>query len=138
MFCCHRLFGLEIFSLNVVSFFFPKFLYSTFGKDKGVNSLSRFTEYDFMISPRSQGRARRPAFLLEVPWSAYHSYDFGKSLLIIKRVLGRWRRAPWNSRYNMLFQILPLCFAIQSNCSSFWDQGCSVLGYSVLSPVHSG
>lgn len=109
MFCCHRLFGLEIFSLNVVSFFFPKFLYGTFGKDIGVNSLSRFTEYDFIISPRSQGRAGRQAFLLEVPWSAYHSYDFGKSFLIIERVLGRWGRAPWNSRYHMLFQILPLC-----------------------------
>lgn len=125
MFCCHRLFGLESFSLNVVSFFFPKFLYGTFGKDIGVSSLSRFTEYDFIISPRSQGRAGRQAFLLEVPWSAYHSYDFAKSFLIIERVLGRWGQAPWNSRYPMLCQILPLCFGTKD--AVFWDTVFSAL-----------
>lgn len=33
----------------------------------------------------------------------------------------------------MLFQILPLCFVVKSNCCSFGDEGCSV-----LSPVPCG
>lgn len=133
LFCCHRAWRLEIFSLDIISFFFPKFLYCIFGKEFTINSLSNFTKHEFVISLRSRRRPGRQAFLLEVPWAGSQAYNFGKSFLTVRRALGTCGRVPWNWGYHMLFQILPLCFAITSNCCSFQDWGCNVLGGSVLS-----
>ena len=131
LFCCHRPLRLEIFNLDIISSFFPEFLYRIFGKDFIINTPSHFTE--LVISTRSWRRRGRQVFLLEVPWAGSHASNFGKSFLTVKRALGTCGRVPWNRSYHMLFQILPLCFAVTSNCCSFRDWGCNVLGGSVLS-----
>lgn len=110
MFCCHRALRLEIFSLDIISFFFPKFLYCIFGKEFAINSLSNFTKHEFVISLRSRRRPGRQTFLLEVLWAGSHAYNFGKSFLTVRRALGTCGRVPWNWGYHMLFQILPPVF----------------------------
>lgn len=106
MFCCHRPLRLEIFSLDIISSFFPEFLYHILGKDFIINALSHFTE--FVISTRSRRRPGRQVFLLEVPWAGSHASNSGKSFLTVKRALGTCGRVPWNWSYHMLFQILPV------------------------------
>lgn len=63
LFCCHRALRLEIFSLDIISFFFPKFL-CMFGKEFAISSLSNFTKHEFVISLRSRRRPGRQTFLL--------------------------------------------------------------------------
>lgn len=64
-FSCYRLLRLEIFSIDKTSSFFPKFLSSKFGKGLLINS--PWTEYGFVIPPRSQSSLGKLALPPDLP-----------------------------------------------------------------------